>query len=625
MTDARGDVDSSNVGTGEMLRAIPVLSLLLAFGGTASADVTADTDTLNVNSVLSDERLLAERSVEGQLPEDGRPLYYASEVVVVSDRPARFEPFAPEHAVIEGSAGDEIAWAPHVQLGDYGTSAFPAVRGLSREHIGYEYDGVPLNSVQNGLFELTLFDVFDTHATLMRGPFARLATGRSALAAVSMSPSYGAGTSVALASGSKQDAARFSHRGGNVGFRLGFLSEDGFRDKSAVGSLGAEVTARTEQGEGAVTYIRAKRGIPGPAGYEIYAGNQWDELLLARVNLRRMGPARPSAYVVRHEQDYEDQGHEPTHISTAGGAAVEFYMDEMLAPGALVTVAFDYSQIDSSDPLNPDLGRHSRGSGSVVGSYVGSWERLRLGVEGAATHTGDFGTALSGAVGVAAVGSGGRVWLTLGLSNRPPTMNELYWPEDLWSGGNEDLDPESVVTVEAGLEARFKSLTGTVSTYRSTGELIAWTPDSLYVWRPDNVQKARLEGIELEARLDLGPATVSYASAFSTSEDTDTELALPYRPEFSQWVAASIEIGRVTGTYRLRHVGEVTTGDWEFPELDGYTVADFGALVDLPIRGVALQFDILNLMDDRYETRVRYEMPGREWRATLLLGWEDDA
>jgi hypothetical protein len=28
-------------------------------------------------------------------------------------------------------------------------------------------------------------------------------------------------------------------------------------------------------------------------------------------------------------------------------------------------------------------------------------------------------------------------------------------------------------------------------------------------------------------------------------------------------------------------------------------------------------------MDERYETRVAYEMPGREWRASLLLGWED--
>ena len=151
--------------------------------------------------------------------EDERPLYYGSEVVVTSDRPTRFEPFAPEHAVVEGSAGDEIAWAPHVQLGDYGTSAYVAARGLPREHVGYEYDRVPMNSLQNGLFKLTLFDVFDTHATLMRGPFARLATGRSALAAVSMRPSYSAGSSVALVSGSRQDAARFSHHGDAVGFR----------------------------------------------------------------------------------------------------------------------------------------------------------------------------------------------------------------------------------------------------------------------------------------------------------------------------------------------------------------------------------------------------------------------
>ena len=609
-----------------MLRAIPVvLLLLLAFGGAAGVDATADAGALSVSSALYDEQLLEERSEEDQLAEDERPLYYGSEVVVVSDRPARFEPFAAEHAVIEGSAGDEIAWAPHVQLGDYGTSVYPAVRGLPGEHIGYEYDGVPLNSVQNGMFELALFDVFDTHATLMRGPFARLATGRSALAAVSMSPSYAAGTSIALSSGSRLDAARFSHRGGDVGFRLGFLSEEGFRDNSSVGSFGAEVTARAEQGEGALTYIRAKRGIPGPAGEDMHAGNQSDELLLARMKLRQVGLARPSAYVVRHEQTYEDRYNEPTHVSTSAGASVDVDMDDMLALGALVTVAFDHSQIDSSDPLNPDLGRHSRGSGSVVASYVGSWERVRLGVEGAATHTSDFGTALSGAVGVAAAGNGGRAWLTLGLTNRPPTMNELYWPEGPWSGGNEDLDPESIVTVEAGLEARFGNLTGIVSTYKSTGELIAWAEDPHGIWRPDNVQDARLTGIELEADLELGIVSVSYASSFSRAEDTETELALAYRPEFSQWLAATLEIDRVTGTFRVRHVGEVYADGYESSQLNAYSVADFRALVDLPIRGVAFRLDVLNLMDERYETRVRYEMPGREWRASLLLGWEDDA
>jgi len=606
-----------------MLRATLVLFLLLALGGIASADVTADAGTLKVNPVLFDGQLVEEGSIEDQQSEDERPLYYGSEVVVTSDRPTRFEPFAPEHAVIEGGAGDEIAWVPHVQLGDYGTSAYAAVRGLPSEHVGYEYDGVPLNSVQNGLFELTLFDVFDAHTTLMRGPFARLATGRSALAAVSMSPSYGAGTNIALVSGSRHDAARFSHRSGDVGFRLGFLSDDGFRDDSSAGSVGAEISARTEQGQGAVTYIRAKRGVPGPVGMDFYAGNQSDELLLARMKLRQIGLGRPSVYVVRHEQEYESQYSEPTHISSSGGAAVEFDMDEMLAPGALVTVAFDYSQIDSSDPLNSDLGRHSRGSGSVVASYVGSSERLRLGVEGAATHTSDFGTALSGAVGVAAVGNGGRAWLTLGLTNRPPTMNELYWPEDFWSAGNEDLDPESVVTVEAGLEARLSRFTSIFSAYSSTGELIAWGPDDAGVYRPDNVQNSRLTGIELETTFDLDIVSVSYAASFSRAEDTDTELALPYRPEFSQWFAAAVEIERITGTFRVRHVGDVYADGYESSQLGAYSVADFRAHIDLPIRGVAFQFDVLNLMDEQYETRAGYEMPGREWRASLLLGWED--
>ncbi|MCK4408898.1 MAG: TonB-dependent receptor, partial [Candidatus Eisenbacteria sp.] len=121
----------------------------------------------------------------------------------------------------------------------------------------------------------------------------------------------------------------------------------------------------------------------------------------------------------------------------------------------------------------------------------------------------------------------------------------------------------------------------------------------------------------------LGIVSVLYAGSFSRAEDTDTELALAYRPEFSQLLAATLEIERVTGTFRVRHVGDVYADGYESSQLSAYSVADFRALVDLPPDGVALRFDVLNLMDERYETRAGYEMPGREWRASLLLGWED--
>jgi outer membrane cobalamin receptor len=52
-----------------------------------------------------------------------------------------------------------------VAVGDYGTSAYAAVRGLSSEHVGLEYDGVPLNSLQSGLADICTRD----HLGVLRG------------------------------------------------------------------------------------------------------------------------------------------------------------------------------------------------------------------------------------------------------------------------------------------------------------------------------------------------------------------------------------------------------------------------------------------------------------------------
>ena len=59
-------------------------------------------------------------------------------------------------------------------------------------------------------------------------------------------------------------------------------------------------------------------------------------------------------------------------------------------------------------------------------------------------------------------------------------------------------------------------------------------------------------------------------------------------------------------------------------ELDGHTVVDFTALVDLPWEGMALKVEALNIADEHYRTRQYYDMPGREARVSLLIGWEDD-
>ncbi len=589
-----------------------LMAMLLAAGGVAAEGAAIDGVPLNEANETE--------SV------DERPLYYGSEVVVVADRPERFEPFTPEPRSMEGSASDEVAWTPHVTTGGYGASVYPSVRGLTAEHVAFEYDGVPMNSVQNGLADLALFDVFDLQATVMRGPFARLASGRPAQAAFSLRPAEARGVSFSLSTGSRQDAAKLSFRRGDAAFRLGFLSDDGYAEKTSVGGFGAEASGRTPWGEAALTYIQMDRAVPGPDYAPSLAGDLEDRLLLARTGFRQAGLVRPAAYFVRHEQRYKDDYSDPTHVTTSGGVIVEADLTD-LVPGTLVSGSFDYSEVDSHDTMNPDLGLRSRGSGSVVASHVLERGALNVAVEGAAMHTSDFGAALSGAVGVAATGRLGRVWVSVGRTHRPPTINELYWPEDVWTGGNEDLDPERINTFEVGLAGRLGIVSGSLSSYRSNAEdLIIWAvsgSDGLY--RPMNVGDAKLTGGELEVAVDAGAVRFSYAGSFARSDDANLGKALPYRPEMSQWFTAAVTIERVTGEVRLRQVGEVYTDTTEEGELDGYSVLDVSATVDLPMPGVAVRFDAMNLLDERYQTRVGYDMPGQEWRLSLLLGWEDDA
>jgi outer membrane cobalamin receptor len=131
--------------------------------------------------------------------------------------------------------------------------------------------------------------------------------------------------------------------------------------------------------------------------------------------------------------------------------------------------------------------------------------------------------------------------------------------------------------------------------------------------------------VEFELGADLGDIGVDYAASLATAEDANTGLALAYRPGASQWFAVSVETGRLTTELRLRQTSEVYANTTESEELDGYSLVDFTALLDLPWEGTALRFEGLNITDEHYRTRQYYDMPGSEWRVSLLLGWEDDA
>lgn len=87
-----------------------------------------------------------------------------------------------------------------------------------------------------------------------------------------------------------------------------------------------------------------------------------------------------------------------------------------------------------------------------------------------------------------------------GTAYRAPSLNDLYWPDSMFSGGNPDLRPERGRVTEGGIEGRGARFSGRVAGFsRKIRDQIDWSPDSSGKWQPRNVGEVRTVGAEVEA------------------------------------------------------------------------------------------------------------------------------
>jgi vitamin B12 transporter len=87
---------------------------------------------------------------------------------------------------------------------------------------------------------------------------------------------------------------------------------------------------------------------------------------------------------------------------------------------------------------------------------------------------------------------------TVGNNFRAPSFNDLYWK----NLGNPDLNPEKSISFDAGfyydvIYLMSKNHFEVSYFYISTDNRIIWKPDIYGIWRPGNIGKVRSDGIEL--------------------------------------------------------------------------------------------------------------------------------
>jgi outer membrane cobalamin receptor len=207
-------------------------------------------------------------------------------------------------------------------------------------------------------------------------------------------------------------------------------------------------------------------------------------------------------------------------------------------------------------------------------------------------------------------------------SFRAPTFNDLYWPkrdyywEGVWVGGEEgnpNLRPEKGLTEEVGVDIRLnKYISAGITYYHSDyDQLIQWSDDGTGMYRPENINSAVIDGIELENKiylLDNLDLTLNYT--YLVARDKSTHKYLVYQPRNK--VDISLQYHNHNGlTVELK---SQFTGQ-RFADADNNTkVKDFfviGVSVSKKLKsGITCFAYIDNLLNRKYQVIEKYPMPG---------------
>jgi outer membrane receptor protein involved in Fe transport len=217
------------------------------------------------------------------------------------------------------------------------------------------------------------------------------------------------------------------------------------------------------------------------------------------------------------------------------------------------------------------------------------------------------------------------LYTSMGRSFRAPSFNDLYWPADAYACGNPRLRPETGTSYELGAKARplpglFCHASGFLSFLT---ELIQWQPDSLFRFSPVNVARARILGAELELGYEAGPVRVELDAALTRAVSDSLELI--YRPRLAGGIGCSYRFPLPALVPRLGLRAGYTGARWADPtnttSLPAFATIDAELRVRPRLGRVRLDAGagVRNLLDTSYETTHGYPCPGRNWYAELGL------
>ena len=205
--------------------------------------------------------------------------------------------------------------------------------------------------------------------------------------------------------------------------------------------------------------------------------------------------------------------------------------------------------------------------------------------------------------------------LDAGSSFQFPTLNDLYWPDGLYSAGNPDLKPEesdyfSVNMTNNSVLGKF-TVTATMKDYEN---LILWQPNESLKYIPINVSSASRTTYNINFLKEFASSQLQISYNIYDSKDNDMDEKLLYVPDYSANIFLSHNFNQsINMAFNYKYTGKRILqygSDWsDQTDRDAYGVLDFSVSKDFNALKTSLIVD--NLLDETFESTLGYPEPGR--------------
>lgn len=569
----------------------------------------------------------------------------------------------PEFKSSGSSISRELGMVSSTYIKNYGGAAnlqTIGLRGLGAEHTSISFDGIPLNSLQNGVFDLgpAYFSKLQ-RVDIYKGGSAALFGISASGGAVNMVPAdhnFKNHYSVSAGIGSFSDysanleAGVISNKNSN---RITLYKRTVRGDYNFISQGSEYIRKNNDASLQGITYNyfnrpanfsvdlfwnTSERGIPKQFFGEQLSdqARQSDNSFFGRLKWVQSATFNAQIYYQFRDQEYKDpdllinglaiNSRHRNHL-----AGLQLINNFIISPQLLLISSLDnsYGYINSSD-----AGQHERIYLSI-GSIL-NWNPLQKTTFFLSHRYAFYHKYYNIHVPSASIKYGKEefsAYLSVGKNYRVPTFNDLYWQP----GGNSDLKPESSVAIESGFGAKFY-WTGhwkiSSAVYRNQiKDMIKWTSITSSVWQPQNIASVLSQGAEFQINFTTNNELFEsqFGYNFGISEKTKAEFKndltvgnqLPHVPReiFSFWAAVNHEkwkfkSGLVRYSFRYNTI-QNDAGDISPAYIN--TDLSIEKRTIILSHNLIFNFQINNLFNRQQYILPGYPLPGRGFKVNISV------